>query len=181
MPDQLLSDDDQRRAPPARPYAPNGSARLLPADALAAASALLRAAGQREACVFLYGTRRGDHAVVEAVRAPAQANTRFNYHVEAAAMSLMSSTLADEWRPLAQVHSHPGVGVEHSRYDDLMVASRRALSFVFPNYGRIGGDWPSGIGVHEWQDGYWHLLSPELATSRVWMGPVAGVDVRDLR
>jgi hypothetical protein len=83
---------------------------------------------------------------------------------------------------LSQIHTHPGLGVEHSRYDDAHANSRRALSVVLPFYGRWHGVWPRGIGVHEFQSSYWHLLSDADAGRRVAIGG-AGIPARlvDLR
>jgi len=47
----------------------------------------------------------------------------------------------------------------------------RALSVVFPAYGLWRRVWPDGVGVHEFQDDYWHLLSPEVAAARVVIDP----------
>lgn len=177
----MLDEFSQLRPPPSRPYAANGAVLKLPINALRATAQLLAIAGMREACVFWYGSRDGDLSRVTAVRAPRQTATRFNYHVDEAAMSHMSQTLDDECRPVAQIHSHPGRNVEHSRYDDQMVASRRALSLVFPNYGHLARAWPCGIGVHEWQEGYWHLLDDRQSTMRVRLVADADISVQDLR
>jgi hypothetical protein len=48
-----------------------------------------------------------------------------------------------------------------------MVISHRVLSLVFPFYGRGSGSFPVGVGVHEWQNEYWHLLDFELTQRRV--------------
>ena len=172
--------DDFRRSSD-QPYLPDGRVLVVPANAVVATSNLLRRAGKLEACVFWYGTRAEGEATVKAVRAPHQTATRFNYHVDEVAMSLMCQTLAPEWRPLAQIHSHPGPSVEHSPYDDTMVSSKRALSLVFPNYGNIGGLWPCGIGVHEWQSEYWHLLTPDQAIARVQLAGETPISIEDLR
>ena len=166
---------------PAFPYTPTGKLLLLPFDALQATISLLKSAEGLEACVFWYGHRGVDSDIVTAVRAPRQKGTRFNYHVDEASMSMMSSTLSEEVRPLAQVHSHPGPMVEHSRYDDEMISSRRALSIVFPRYGHVTGPWPAGIGIHEWQAGYWYLLETSYAAERVKVIRASGVSVEDLR
>jgi len=96
-------------------------------------------------------------------------------------MSEMCADLHDDLRLLAQIHSHPGDWVEHSPYDDQVVASRRGLSLVVPRYGRGVQLWPDRIGVHEWQDGYWHRLSQGLARRRVRLVPPAGVERIDFR
>lgn len=172
--------DEGWRLPPATPYSPKGATLRVPQEAVVATYRLLQAAGQLESCLFWYGLREGGDGIVTTVRAPEQRSTRFNYHVDEAALSRMAATIPDELRPLAQIHSHPGRLVEHSPYDDEMVASRRALSLVFPHYGREPSAWPVGIGVHEWQDGYWHILPESIAALRVLVidGPV---DVEDLR
>ena len=175
-----LDEFDERRPPAPRPYIPTGAELCVPGDAVAATFRLLSAAGSLESCVFWYGPRDGGDGTVSVVRAPVQSSTRFNYHVDEAAMSGMVATLPPGVRPLAQIHSHPGRGVEHSRYDDEMTNSRRALSLVFPEYGRVPDAWLDGIGVHEWQDDYWHLLASAAATARVRLAE-GDVDVRDLR
>jgi len=72
--------------------------------------------------------------------------------------------------------------VEHSVYDDEMANSRRALSLVLPNYGMTKIDWPSGAGVHEFQNDYWHLLPESDAAKRVVVvdsyGDVELIDTR---
>ena len=91
-----------------------------------------------------------------------------NFDVTAQAMIEMADRVDGRgWRNLAQVHSHPARSTEHSWYDDEMIASKRSLSLVFPYYGRTAARWPDGIGIHEWQDGFWHLLGSGAATRRV--------------
>ena len=106
--------------------------------------------------------------------------TRGNYTIPADALAEVVYRLPDDWKPLAQVHSHPGKRVEHSSYDDRMMSSRRALSLVFPVYGRSDEPFPVGIGIHEWQNDYWHLLDLASAEGRVVI--VNGtVQVEDMR
>jgi hypothetical protein len=172
--------DEGWRPAPLVPYVFTAGKLRVPHRALAATYGLLAASGALESCVFWYGIRDGQNGVVTAVRAPAQRSARFNYHIDEAALSRMAATLGDDLRPLAQVHSHPGRHVEHSLYDDQMASSRRALSLVFPLYGRNAAAGLDGIGVHEWQHGYWHLLDPAIAASRVVLvdGPVSVEDLR---
>ena len=77
-------------------------------------------------------------------------------------------------------YSHPGARVEHSNYDDQMASSRRALSLVFPHYGRLTQPFPADVGVHEWQNDYWHLLALHQAAQRVVLvdGDVRAEDLR---
>lgn len=173
--------DSGWRIPPAKPYRAGELVLQVPADALEATILMLRAAGARESGLFWYGRRGEQVSTVSSVRAPKQRMMPYNYHVDAAAMTEMGASLADDLRPLAQVHSHPGGIVEHSPYDDEMASSRRALSLVFPHYGQVRGRWPEGIGIHEWQDGYWHLLPASLATTRVVLVPRANVERIDFR
>jgi len=48
-----------------------------------------------------------------------------------------------------------------------MASSRKSLSLVFPAYGKWTAPFPQGVGVHEWQSDYWHLLDERTATRRV--------------
>jgi len=103
-----------------------------------------------------------------------------NYHVSAEALAEVVHRVPEGWKPLAQVHSHPGKWVEHSSYDDEMVSSHRILSLVFPSYGRKTRGFLHGVGVHEWQNGYWHRLDPDSAKKRIC--PSDGeVRVEDMR
>jgi hypothetical protein len=85
------------------------------------------------------------------------------------------------WKNLSQVHSHPGIMVEHSPYDDQMAVSRHSLSVVFPRYGHWEGRWSKGVGVHEWQEGYWHFLDDGVAARRVALVDVGKVEILDFR
>jgi hypothetical protein len=129
-----------------------------------------RASGRCETGLFWYGRRDAatGSARVLAVVVPRQDQTWGNYSIDAAAMREVFDRVAPlDLRNMAQVHSHPGVSVEHSRYDDAMANSRRALSIVLPHYGHWYDEWPRGVGVHECQDDYWHLLPDDAARSRV--------------
>jgi hypothetical protein len=175
------NEDDLFRPPAPCPYR-IGTAKLhLPVKGLAATLALLQRAGRRESGVFWYGLRQLDGSCqVQYVVAPQQRMHWGNYGVSAAALAEVVRRLPGGWKPLAQVHSHPGTRVEHSNYDDQMASSRKALSLVFPHYGRPTQPFPADVGVHEWQADYWHLLQPHQAAERVVL--VDGdVRVEDLR
>ena len=154
----MQNEDDLPRDLPAQIYKSTGHELILPVNALRSTLAMLARVGTRESSVFWYGHRGEVSSKVAGVFSPRQHMTRGNYHVGPDAMSEMVALVPDGWRPLAQIHSHPGTMVEHSRYDDRMVSSRRALSIVFPNYGRFTKPWPIGVGIHEFHGGYWHLL-----------------------
>jgi proteasome lid subunit RPN8/RPN11 len=177
----VLFEDSIFRSPPTREYLPTQACLEVPTTALEATLASLRRFGPLASCDFWYGVRDGDSATVAGVLTPQQSMSRGNYHVSPAAMSEMLGQAEDSWKPLAQIHSHPGPGVEHSRYDDRMTSSRRALSIVFPFYGHWSGRWPQGIGIHEWQVDYWHLLSDAHASQRVHTAEPVSIQCRDLR
>jgi hypothetical protein len=174
-------EDELWREPPTAPYRPVNLQLQVPEAALSATLNLLQRTGRRESGVLWYGERdREGNATVAYVVAPRQRMSWGNYHIAPDALSEVVHRLPATWKPVAQVHSHPGMGVEHSRYDDQMASSRRALSLVFPFYGREGAAFPVGVGVHEWQDDYWHLLTLEQASRRVVVRS-GGVKVEDLR
>ena len=183
--DDLEEEDWLRRPCPPGPYRLPGAVLAVPGDALWQTIAVFRGTAVRgvEACCFWYGIRAEDGGgVVHAVLVPKQRNTRGNYLVPAAAVvEMAAATRPRGWVNLAQVHTHPGRGVEHSRYDDAHANSRRALSIVFPSYGLWRGPWPVGVGVHEFQDDYWHLLLEPDAALRVVVAARGGSELLDLR
>jgi hypothetical protein len=161
-------EDELRRPPPKTVYQAVALQLQVPRDALSATLTLLLRADGRECGVFWYGKRDVDgNGLVTYVVAPRQRMSRGNYHVPPDALAEVVHRLPPDCKPLAQLHSHPGLDVEHSIYDDRMASSRRVLSLVFPLYGRLPSTFPVGVGVHEWQVDYWHLLSLEQALRRV--------------
>jgi hypothetical protein len=177
-----MQDEDCLPRPPSpRPYQPTSAVLVVSPATVKATRNLLQRAGRNEACVFWYGERHGEISRVLSVRAPAQKSFRGNYHVEPDSMSRMVRDLPESWRPLAQIHSHPGLDAEHSRYDDRMMSSRKILSIVFPVYGASTAPWPRGLGVHEWQIDYWHMLSPQQIQARLSLQEIDDLDVRDFR
>lgn len=161
-------DEDLFRPLPPSPYREGVAKLRVPMQALSGSLHLLQAAGNRESGLFWYGPRDADGSgTVAYVVAPRQAMSWGNYSVSTEALTEIVQGLPDSYKPLAQIHSHPRAGVEHSRYDDRLTSSKRALSIVFPNYGKYRGPFPKGLGVHEWQDAYWHLLEPAIAAHRV--------------
>jgi Prokaryotic homologs of the JAB domain len=175
------SEDDLFRPPPRFLFCPSGLQLRVPTGGLTATLALLRAAGQRESGVFWYGPRDPlGNGTVSYVVAPEQRMSWGNYHVLPQALAAVVHRLGDGWKPLAQIHSHPGRRVEHSDYDDRMMSSRKALSLVFPSHGVWSGSFPRGVGVHEYQGDYWHLLPDDVAGQRVTL-VLGEVKVEDLR
>lgn len=164
----LENEDELRRPLPPQPYRPVVQCLRIPVGALRATLQLLQKAGRRESGLFWYGIRdAAGNGVVHYVVAPQQTMTWGNYHIASDALSAVVHKLPDDWRPLAQVHSHPSLRVEHSNYDDRMASSRKSLSLVFPAYGKWNASFPQGVGIHEWQNDYWHLLDDHAASRRV--------------
>ncbi len=179
--------DLREPADPPAAYEDRGWRLLLPA-ALPGAVARAFARPARaclEAGALLYGIRGGGDGAADAVRAlvvPHQQGHRARYHVPHAAIAAASAATRDHgWVTLGQVHSHPSGDVEHSWYDDRHAVSVRAVSIVLPFYGRDPGDWPDRIGVHDYQDGWWHLLTAEQAAARTSFAdlPLQIIDLRE--
>ena len=177
----MENEDDLFRPAPRVPFRPSSLQLRLPTGALIGTLALLRAASSTESGVFWYGPRdEAGNGTVAYVVAPQQRMAWGNYHVSPQGLATMVYRLADDWKALAQIHSHPGRRVEHSNYDDRMMSSRNALSLVFPFYGQWSGSFPTGVGVHEYQGDYWHLLPDDAAGQRVTLEP-GEAKVEDLR
>lgn len=177
----MYDEDLERRPPPTRPYQPSASCVSVPVLALEGTLSLLRRAGRYESSVFWYGIKDATgRAMVSYVVAPHQLSRPRNYHVPAASVSDMVRRLRPGWKPIAQIHSHPGDDVEHSNYDDRMAISTKALSLVVPRYGHWSDMFPERIGVHEWQSGYWYLLTLVEARARIRLVS-SEVTLEDLR
>lgn len=171
------------RPRPPTSYTPSGKVLTVPATALAETIAKLRRERTTEAACMWLGLLDDDgNGTVTAVVVPKQINRPYNYIVPAAAvMEVSRIARARGWTVVGAVHSHPGSIVEHSTYDDEMTPSRRAVSLVMPSYGDWRRPWPQGIGVHEYADKYWHLLSDEHARKRVTLADGLAYEMLDLR
>lgn len=172
----------------------------VPVDTVRLTAKILQSMSGMEACCFWFGNRNdtmvGSVGSVEAIIIPRQENHRGHYHVTPEAMLRVAAAVRRfTWKNLAQIHSHPGPGVQHSGYDDEMANSRRALSLVFPDYGYLPGVWrcrgwlwrlwpkpfPSGIGVHAFMEGRWKYLSDHEATACLTLTGDKQVSLLDLR
>lgn len=171
------------RPQPPSPYVPSGKVLTVPSGTLARTAALLRSAGMVEsACLWLGSLEDDGDGLVKGVVVPMQINRTRNYLVPSEAMLKVSELAkAHGWTVVGSIHSHPGRDVEHSRYDDEMTPSRRAVSVVIPNYGHWSGLWPHGLGVHEYFQKYWHFLSDEHARQRIALSDAPEIPVFDLR
>lgn len=164
-------------------YQPMGKVLTVPGQMLIQTAETLRAFGRLEAACLWLGTldERGN-AGARALVVPAQVNRQRNYSVPGSSMLAVAELARRfDWTVVGAVHSHPGGSVEHSSYDDEMTPSRRAVSIVMPSYGNWSGQWPRGLGVHEYFEGYWHLLSEAEASARVQVSSEASSQTFDLR
>jgi proteasome lid subunit RPN8/RPN11 len=157
------------RHAPLTPYRASGKITRVPLNALSATIQMLRAARNVEAACFWLGVfDEVGNGSVEAVVVPNQINHARNYEVPSQAMlDVAAVARQNKWTIVGAVHSHPGQSVEHSQYDDQMTPSRRALSIVFPHYGKWSGPWARGVGAHEYIDEHWHLLPEGDAERRI--------------
>jgi proteasome lid subunit RPN8/RPN11 len=139
---------------------------------------------RQEAGALLYGvggTEVADADVVHALVVPAQIGHRAHYRIPPESIAVASAaTRARGLVTIGQVHSHPGDDVEHSWYDDRHAISVRAVSFVLPHYGRDARDWLARVGVHDYQNDWWHQLTAEQVATRVSFTD-APLQILDLR
>lgn len=175
-----------RRPPPTTPY-------RLPPRRLEISQAVVDATmaafqlgfhRQVEMCCFWYGVTLAEQQDrVTTVVIPPQLNSWGNYQVPQVAISKVFQAMRPlGLKNLAQLHSHPGSAVEHSRYDDQMANSRKALSLVLPRYGQTGSRIGASWGVHEFQNDYWHLLTaPQVSTRITLIKDYGQVQLFDLR
>lgn len=171
----------ERRPPPPCPYVPHDAVLVSHLDVLDRLACVADSYRGRdlEWCALLFGTRTTTGSVVETVVVPRQINHWGFYDVPADAMAEASAAVGDQLL-VAQLHAHPGRDVEHSRVDDAKAASVKILSLVVPFYGEILPR-PTGMGVHEHQSRYWHLLDRNTAARRVRFDGVAPTTLTDLR
>lgn len=171
------------RLRPPSAYRPTGKTLTVPTTTVVRTAMILRTAGALEsACLWLGLLDEQGSAQVKALVLPAQVNRSRYYAVTGPAMVQVAALARQHgWTVVGAIHSHPGTGVEHSTYDDEMTPSRRAVSIVMPRYGHWHGQWPTGLGVHEYFEKYWHLLSDEHAQLRVALSDEAESPVFDLR
>lgn len=140
--------------------------------------------GKVEACCFWYGKRDElDNGYVSTIVIPKQKNSWGNFAISPYAMERISNlTRRKGLLNLAQIHTHPGINVEHSTFDDSNVNSRRALSIVLPFYGAWQGNWWNAIGVHDFQKEYWFLLDEFNAVKKIkLLNDLGEVEIIDAR
>lgn len=180
----MTLDETQKRPLVPYEYRHNGRTLHLSEQIISKTYAVLSpyCSAQVESVCFWYGTRHGESEHVQAVVIVDQVNNPGNFQVSADSMMYVASVFGDlGWTNLAQIHTHPGSDVEHSKYDDVYVNSRKALSFVLPHYGTSKSSFLESAGVHEFQE-YWYMLSDKDKLQRVAITDVrqggAIIDVR---
>lgn len=122
--------------------------------------------GPHEGIAFWGGRSIGADALITMVVVPQAEHTWGSVRVGERAVSAAARAM----RPfgaglLAQVHSHPGGGTQHSDGDDdlVLMPFDGMFSLVVPHYA-AGRFEPAVVGVHQHQDGRWTLITnPEEA------------------
>lgn len=115
-----------------------------------------------ETAAFWAGPDLEAPAVITTLVQPALHQTAGNYQVPPAARMQMARRLGAQGLVIhAQVHTHPGIWVGHSSYDDTHAYSTAegSLSLVWPEYGRTCPHDLSGIGLLVSRQGRWTELS----------------------
>jgi hypothetical protein len=136
--------------------------------------------GDHEGIVFLFGRRLGHITILTTTVAP-QADTGPG-HVRCDRTQMARAVRAGREHGvglLAQVHSHGGAWVEHSRGDDSMVFMpfEGMLSIVVPWYGGVAPRPIHNLGVHQFQDDRWVMAEGTSVASGIALVPT-GVDLR---
>jgi hypothetical protein len=142
---------------------------LIPETVWRATTGLLTpyAVAQVEACVYWYGTRSEEAAVVSVVGVPRQLNRPRNFDVHSEDLAALIRRLPDPLVAVAALHTHPGI--------DARAVSHKILSLVLPFYGR--DPQLADAGVHQSVDERWVMLGPEEARSRLALIPTL-IDAR---
>jgi len=123
-----------------------------------------------EAGLLWYGTRSSEELAVAVLTGiPKQTNAKRNFDISADDLAALNRAMAEDLVVVAQVHTHPGEGTEHSPWDDAKIVSRKIFSLVFPRYGS-GLSLPES-SVHEFVDGEWRALDAVDAARRVTLAP----------
>ena len=125
-----------------------------------------------EAVVYWYGIECAGSCIsaVLSVAAPQAECTSGGYAVGRGEMARMGRAMRSQSMvSLAQFHTHPGSGTEHSRYDDRNAISARDgfLSLVAPWYGLGQGAALEDVTVHEAWNGLWHVLEGNARRERI--------------
>lgn len=131
---------------------------------------------REESVVYWYGAeslrtgRGGKIDLVAAVGVPRGRYAEGQFAVQADdAARLGRAMMSQSLSCLAQFHTHPGRGTEHSDHDDENSISMRDgfLSLVAPCYGGAGRSLRDGVTVHEAWGRRWYVLGGGAAEERI--------------
>ncbi len=133
---------------------------------------------REESVVYWYGAeslrtgRGGKIDLVAAVGVPRGRYAEGQFAVQADdAARLGRAMMSQSLSCLAQFHTHPGRGTEHSDHDDGNAISMRDgfLSLVAPCYGGAGRSLRDGVTVHEAWGRRWCVLGGGAAEKRIFV------------
>jgi hypothetical protein len=136
--------------------------RAVVGDTLLALRSFRGSDGEHEGIVFWGGTVGTDTLITIAVAvAPQAIHTWGSVRVDERAVSAAARALRPYGAGLiAQVHSHPGDGTHHSDGDDdlVLMPFEGMFSLIVGRYAAGSLDLDA-IGVHQFQDGRWVLVT----------------------
>jgi|GEM_PF-1248564 len=115
-----------------------------------------------EGVVYWAGKVRRDEFIISAAFAPAVTASRYGFLTDHYSNGLFAEFICDnELVYIAQVHSHPGIWVDHSGIDDRETAFRSEglLSLVVPTYGNDGMFPFKRCGIHRYHNSNFDRLS----------------------
>lgn len=125
--------------------------------------------GATEKVAYWAGVKRDDVWVATTVIRPDAVLRRGSFHTTPAANAEVVAFIAKNGLALlAQVHTHPGTGVDHSEGDDrdAFMPTENYISIVVPKYCRDGMLPLERCGVHRYEQGVFRrIVGTELARS----------------
>jgi proteasome lid subunit RPN8/RPN11 len=134
--------------------------------------------GDHEGMLLLLGLEQAERSIFLSVAAPVTNHSRGSVKAApeaVAAVSRFARSLG--LAVLGQIHSHPAGSTEHSEGDDELVLMpfEGMLSIVVPHNARFGLRPLDSLGVHQYQDGRWTLVTGVRERFQIIPG---GVDLR---
>lgn len=120
-----------------------------------------RRGNDRESIVYWAGVKRNDFWFATTVVKPRASRTRGSFATSAADNGRVIQFLSDAGLALlGQVHTHPGLFVDHSIGDDeqAFMPKENSLSIVVANFGRQGMRPMARCGVHRYEHGHFRRL-----------------------
>lgn len=135
--------------------------------------------GDHEGLLFLLGFEQPARTVFVSVAAPVCDHGRGHVKAQPEAIAAVSRYgRSCGLGLLGQIHTHPEGWTEHSEGDDKLVFMpfEGMISIVVPHFGRFGLRPLDSLGVHQYQNGRWTLITEGLR-DRLQIIPSA-VDLR---